>query len=559
MNTTAITPPHDDAAEDALLGSMLLDPGCIDAVYKIVNSPDAFYSGSNRTIFSAILELHRENNAVDSVTLLSRLARKSHNEIANLTEHLRGLLHSVPSAANAEYYAKIVRDKYLLRRQISRLDAGIKAAYENDHNRAASEAQAAVELAKTTGSGHRLAVLSCMAEVEETTVRWAWPGVFPLGMLSLIAGDPGLGKSTAALDFAARITTGRDMPDKTPGILGDVILLSAEDPKSSVIKRRLRELRADDKRVFILNGQCVVTESGERIVDLTLQDVRAIEDAILQRPECRLLIVDPISAYMGSADSHVNSDVRSILKALAELAEKHNIAVILISHLNKAGGVRAVYRITGSLAFIAACRTAWLVSQESEASDERLFTCIKSNVGPSNRGWKFRRLIDGRLEWDSSGIEITAQQALDELDRKRTDDEPQRGPLPEKREACVTWLSNRLAAGPVLTATVMADAVTAGYPSEHTLRDAKNALGVVSYKPTNPGPNWWKLPISEALAPEQKTLLPLENNGKCTSATKIDVLAPAERALDGVSDTGECTPKERPPTDQNRTSWEGIV
>jgi putative DNA primase/helicase len=85
------------------------------------------------------------------------------------------------------------------------------------------------------------------------------------------------------------------------------------------------------------------------------KDIDNLEHALKQRPGCRLVVIDPISSYMGDANSHNNAEVRGLLAPLSDLAARHRVAILCISHLNKGAG-DAMYRVMGSLAFVAAAR-----------------------------------------------------------------------------------------------------------------------------------------------------------------------------------------------------------
>ncbi len=121
-------------------------------------------------------------------------------------------------------------------------------------------------------------VLTCLADVSPEDVTWIWRGRVAAGKLNLIAGDPGLGKSFVTLDLIARYTTGRPMPDGSPGIpSGTAILLSAEDGLADTIRPRLDALGADVRRVHYV--ATVIDGRQERSIQLA--DVEALEEAIL--------------------------------------------------------------------------------------------------------------------------------------------------------------------------------------------------------------------------------------------------------------------------------------
>ncbi len=357
---------------------------------------------------------------------------------------------------------------------------------------------------------HSAATRNC-ADIESKEVDWLWLHVFPLGMVSMVCGDPGLNKSTMLLDITARVSTGNCMPDGTPGVCGQVLLLNAEDAVEQTIIPRLNAAGADRTKIHLLDGRRLPDGTSAPI---TLEDIPIIRDALVQHPGTRLVVIDPVSAYLGRADSHVNSDVRALLRPLALLAETHNCAFIILSHLTKNAGTKVAYRATGSLAFTALSRSAWVVCEDKEvAPNGRILACIKSNVGPSDRGFRFRRQDDGRLEWEPLSIETTAQKALAEAEGTHGEDDTLRGPPPAARNAAAVWLENLLRNEPVLAAKVLADGKLAGF-KESTIQRAANALNVKRERDCNTNKHRWSLPANP---PPDRQLENLESTNNLTT------------------------------------------
>ncbi|MCA9306583.1 MAG: AAA family ATPase, partial [Phycisphaerales bacterium] len=147
-------------------------------------------------------------------------------------------------------------------------------------------------------------VLVRMSDVRPVPLRWLWPDRVPLGKLTLIAGDPGRGKSLLTIDIAARITTGRAFPDGTHCSHGPggVLFISAEDDLGDTVRPRLDAAGADASRVMAMQG---VSCAG-REEHVTLRDLDAISQALDALEDARLIVIDPISAYLGDADDHKN-------------------------------------------------------------------------------------------------------------------------------------------------------------------------------------------------------------------------------------------------------------
>jgi putative DNA primase/helicase len=204
-------------------------------------------------------------------------------------------------------------------------------------------------------------IVVSLADVKPLPISWLWFNRIPLGMLTLILGDPGLGKSFLTLYMAAKISTGGAWPDSgTPennAPQGSVVILTAEDDLAHVVRPRLDALEADVSKIHALEGVKIRDEENhEHCEYFNLQrDLPALQQAVRDQRNTKLVIIDPLSAYLGGRiDSHKDAEVRSVLRPLVELAEKCGVAVIGVTHLNKNASGKAVYRAMGSLAFLAA-------------------------------------------------------------------------------------------------------------------------------------------------------------------------------------------------------------
>jgi hypothetical protein len=215
------------------------------------------------------------------------------------------------------------------------------------------EAALAVTAPITNGKpeGRRL-VLTDLAAVRPKPVRWLWQNRIPLGVPSLLAGKPKLGKSTLAYDLAAKVTTGT-LDGDLMGEPGDVLVVTFEDLVAETVVPRLIAAGADLSRVRTID---VEHDGATDLVSLP-DDVRQIEEAAAAR-NVRLLIVDPLMAALTvGTDSHRDSQVRRVLAPLAKLAERNGLSVLTIMHLNKGQGADLIGRIGGSVAFTGAARS----------------------------------------------------------------------------------------------------------------------------------------------------------------------------------------------------------
>lgn len=327
----------------------------------------------------------------------------------------------------------------------------------------------------THGSASMRAVTLRMTDVRPERVSWLWPARIPFGKLTILDGDPGLGKSMAALDIAARVSRGDAMPCGGRGDLNapaGVVLLSAEDDPADTIRPRLDAAEADAARVVLLRAVALATEGrpSERMV--TVADLDAIE-AAARDTEARLVVVDPLMAYLPSErDSHRDQDVRGALAPLAELAARLRVAVLVIRHLNKSGGGKALYRGGGSIGIIGAARSGLLVAPDPDEPDggRRILAVTKSNLAALPSALAYHIGLEGdvpRVVWEG-----TTEHTADALLAASLDGE-QRG----AQEEAKAFLREILAEGPIPAKEGQRQGKEAGI-SEMTLRRARTALGV---------------------------------------------------------------------------------
>ena len=205
--------------------------------------------------------------------------------------------------------------------------------------------------AKTVAAPRPRFRMTRAADVTCRPVEWLWGDRVPRGMLSLFAGDPKLGKSLVTIATAAAVSRGAALPgDDPPDGPGSVVLLSAEDDSARTIVPRLKAAGADLSRVHILES--VYLADGSEALPSLRSDIEAIEEAVTSLGDCRLTVIDPVSAYLGGTDDHKNAELRGVLSPLKRVAERTNAAVVLVSHLNKSGSTNAKHRVTGSIAYV---------------------------------------------------------------------------------------------------------------------------------------------------------------------------------------------------------------
>src|SRR5215208_1921626 len=307
-----------------------------------------------------------------------------------------------------------------------------------------------------------------LSEVQAESVEWLWERRIPLGKITVLDGDPGLGKSVLTTDLAARATTGRAMPygfqKRQPA---GVVILSAEDGAGDTIRPRFFNDRGNTEKVVLLGT--------EELLGIP-EDLGTIERAIKQ-VDAELVIIDPIMAFMGE-EVNPNSDkeVRRALTPVKQLAERLGVAVLIVRHLNKTPGGNHLYRGGGSIGIIGAARAGLLVGPHPDDEDLRVLAGQKSNLGPPPESLKYRietaENDSARVNYEGT-VEMKPQDLL-----KGPQDEEERSAADEARD----FLWSVLAGGVRKESnSVKAEAKSLGI-SETTLNRVKRSIGVKSVK-----------------------------------------------------------------------------
>jgi RecA-family ATPase len=265
----------------------------------------------------------------------------------------------------------------------------------------------------------RFAVVT-LADVVPERVSWLWKSRLPLGKLVTVDGDPGVGKSTLALTWAALITTGGMWPDRTCcDYPGDVILLSAEDGLADTIRPRLDAAGADTTRIHAVQGVPLSDREPDVLRLPTLGDTAQLRE-LINATAARLVIIDVLMAYMPvGVDSHRDQDMRQVLARLAALADGTNCTILLLRHLNKGRG-DALYRGGGSIGIVGAARVGMVVATDPDDVDLRVLAPLKNNLSAAPPSLSYRLVPDelynvARVQWVGEST-YSATELLSERD-----------------------------------------------------------------------------------------------------------------------------------------------
>jgi len=326
-------------------------------------------------------------------------------------------------------------------------------------------------------------VLLRATDVKPRNVEWLWEPYIPRGAISILAGDPGTGKTFIALAIATAHSLGVPLPgegaSRNPGT---VLFATAEDDPAVTLRPRLDAMSADLDRVHFLVGRKETPTSG--VVPVAFNDAD-FRDAVAE-VQPSLLVADPIQGFFPpDSDFHRANETRQILSGLAAMASEMNMAVLLLAHLSKGGQGRALYRVLGSVDFSGAARSVLMAGAKDGNSEVRVVAHAKTNLGPLGPSWTFS-VANGFFAWgqqtDVKAADLTAPEVVEpEAER-------------QKLEEAMAWLEDMLTDAPVAAEEIFQAGKRIGL-AEITLRRAKKRLGVEARREGGREGRWvWLLP-----------------------------------------------------------------
>lgn len=345
--------------------------------------------------------------------------------------------------------------------------------------------------------------LTRASDVKIRPIDWLWEGYLPRGMLTLLAGLPGCGKSTLALAIAATVTSAGRWPDGTPmRTPGSVLVWSSEDAADTVLTPRLMACGADLSRVHFVD-KCRNEDGSLRAFDPST-DMQLLQQQVENMPDLSLMILDPVLSAVGG-DSHKAAETRRGLQAVVDLAAARNVAILGISHFRKGGKASdPAERVIGSQAFVALARMVLIASKIEDVDDaknqKRIIARAKSNISADDGGFEFflqqsevkQGILAQGITWGGA-ITGSALALLNDAEgvESKVDEEK------SARDNAADFLCEALKDGARPCKEIDAEAKEAGI-SIASLRRARSKLNVRSVKSAMHG--GWMLQLTKAFS-----------------------------------------------------------
>ncbi|MGP0029618.1 MAG: AAA family ATPase [Acidimicrobiales bacterium] len=332
----------------------------------------------------------------------------------------------------------------------------------------------------------------CISDITPEKVDFLWDGRIPRGKLTQMAGEPEQGKTTVTFAIAAQTSTGSKMPmSASKHEPMSVIVMTAEDGLADTVAPRLQAAGADLDHIHAIVAR--KNADGYEAPLSFPEDIDALRE-VVNRKKAGLVIIDPLNAFLtGRADSHRDHHVRRALHPLSMLAEETGAAILFVSHLNKSTGGSPLNRVGGSIAFMAAVRTALLVASDPEDEGRSILAVLKSNLARKPPSIAFRledvpELGVAKIKWEGFS-QLTAAGLLNPPRKERDH---------SAADEAEEFLEDLLIGGDLLVTEIKAEADKCGI-SETTLQRAKHSLGVKSKRIGfgKGSKSTWSLPAEE--------------------------------------------------------------
>jgi hypothetical protein len=285
------------------------------------------------------------------------------------------------------------------------------------------------------------------SQVTKRSTEWLWPQRIALGKVTVLVGEMGIGKGSVAVDFAARVSRGKPWPNQTGenSAAGTAIVVCPPDERQESMPARLEAAGADLERICAIEtdvqferpddapelnipilpaGEAarvgdpppVSSAKGPKAPPLMAYEFGALRLAIESTPDCKLVVIDPISVYLRDPESRRSIMVQMLLEGLEILAKKHQVAIVVVAHLSGRASMQSIERTLGTFGPPSGSRNVWGVFRNRADAGQRLMLRLDGNWAEECEALSFKldraeKSSVPRVEWGTS-ITISAEKAL---------------------------------------------------------------------------------------------------------------------------------------------------
>jgi putative DNA primase/helicase len=354
--------------------------------------------------------------------------------------------------------------------------------------------------------------------IEPGELLWLWPEKFVAGAVTIISGAGGCGKTTCISDWIARITTGRDWPNGAKNTYGArrVLFCSEEDDPVTVTIPRLIAAGADRSKVQLIKIVRRVKggKNTEAILNIT-NHIRGLIKVVEDNPDIALLVLDPLTSYIGGANMNKTEEMAPLMKKLSSLCQKNGITVLALVHSSKRSDVNAQEKIMGAGTIVNSSRGAWVIARDAEDKDKYRMGYAKGNNVKKKNGMEFK-IVSTEVEYNGKIYKTSKIDWIGESDMDADDmlaahrDKLRSGNEDSKMNLAIAVLRETV---PCFAKDALQKAEAEGVIERQLFR-AKNKLGIKTDTSRGKGKAYWYIPgekgdpalrpvIAETFVPEE--------------------------------------------------------
>jgi putative DNA primase/helicase len=357
-------------SERALLGSIMLDNA--QWSHATTLSASDFLLSSHVHIFGCMNVMFEDQRPVDNVTLAQELEKIGKLQSVGDYAYLSQLIGEGTTVLDVAGNVKYVKEASTERKWNTQLDLLSKASSPGTRTECLNVLQDLCNGTASQSAGELIVVRGDQAQ--EKPLRWMWKHYLPLGKLVHFGGESSQAKSPVTVNLAARVSIGAEWPDRTKNTLGprSVIMLNVEDDFEDTILPRYRAAGGDKSKLYYVKGTQIAdgAKSAERMFALD-SDMQKLAKLARSLPDLGLIVIDPVTNYLGNKKFIDEGEIRSVLTPLANLAGELGIVVNTVGHFNRREkGTSPLHRIMGAAAFHGVARAVWTFGPDPESESK---------------------------------------------------------------------------------------------------------------------------------------------------------------------------------------------
>lgn len=482
---TTQTSPHNVEAEEALLGSVLIDPADVMGRCRKMLCGSDFFIVKNGWVWDACCSLYDRKEQIDSLMVADEMGGRL-AEFGGMPA-INYLLTVTPTTMHAASYAKIIKDSAIKRSVLQLLSKTAEQSYNGKNSDqlldTLIDSAALLKISAYKSSGKTSAPRS-LAEIapELPPIEFLWPGWIPRGMISMLGAIPGAGKSFVALDLCRRIIAGMPFPDgaeqQTPA---DTCIYVDAELVPQIAYERASNWQMDMSKLFMM------LPHTDDAIDFSRDQYRAELHNMAECLKPALIVIDSLSSISSKGENNVE-DVRQILSFINALASRHRCAVLLIHHLRKRNPLAMMDLVTiddfrGSSHIMAMSRSVLALS------------VIQTGPDPDRNGPRRLEIVKTNLNRYPEAIGVNFLPLHPKGVLLEYADPPSKWREPTELDKCLQWLIETLAAGPMSPEDIVEDGKLQGH-SRVTIYRARDKAGsrIINTEGRKSPGNQWKLP-----------------------------------------------------------------